>query len=175
MTEDSPSPSQLAKAALDQNSRQRAETVENRLECVENTPANIRRPGRRRSRRWLLVLSVALGLFIVFCVDLVTQQSEIATGQVRGLIEHHPLVVKHIGSLRSFDLDMKRTAELSRGGKRQRFAFDVAGDRGIGQIIVEQDLARINDFEVESAVMTLADGTVHTLTGPADHENVLSQ
>ncbi|MEM6690835.1 MAG: hypothetical protein AAF664_15485 [Planctomycetota bacterium] len=169
MTNESLSTSELAKAALNQKARYRVEGSEEDFERVEPMPVK----ARRRSRRWLVVVSVAMGLFIVFCIGLVTRQSEVATGQVRGLIEHHPTVIKHIGSLQSFDLDMERTAELSRGGERQRLAFDIIGDSGAGKIVIEQNLVRINDFEVESAVMTLADGTVHTLTGPSDHENVL--
>ena len=113
-----------------------------------------------RAHTWLIVL---LGLLVVLAVGgyaLFRWGTDILEREVEVLLRDNPVIVEHIGRIRSFELDFTAS---SAEPDENTFIYRIVGEKGEGEVAVESITNDDGAEEIRSGRLRMSSGEAYDL------------
>jgi hypothetical protein len=130
-----------------------------------------------KSSNTCLILGLVFGGFggfVLLCGGCCVGFAYVSLGaietQARPEIANNPVVVEHVGQIRSFKMDWTATFNEAQQQHENTFVFDVTGDKGSGRIVALLLPGGANPMALQSGQLTMSTGEVYELVEGADFE-----
>ncbi|MHC4959907.1 MAG: hypothetical protein ACYTGN_16200 [Planctomycetota bacterium] len=105
---------------------------------------------------WVVILGLVIAI-VVGVVALGSWGLDVIAEQVKLDIQDHPLILEHIGSIETIELDFTASAAQD---DENAFVFNLKGSKGNGLLIAELETTDADTEKVVAATLRVASGKV---------------